>query len=67
LIILKQDKSRNHESLLALADEVCIPDRLFWVLKPNQTENRAVLHTALRARENQVVKVNGVNVIPEIY
>jgi glucose-6-phosphate isomerase len=33
----------------------------------NQTENRAVLHTALRAKESAVIKVDGENVIPEIY
>lgn len=33
----------------------------------NQTENRAVLHTALRAKENAVVNVKGENVIPEVY
>ncbi|WPR72062.1 glucose-6-phosphate isomerase [Flavobacterium sp. NG2] len=33
----------------------------------NKTENRAVLHTALRAKETEVVNVNGVNVIPEVY
>ena len=33
----------------------------------NQTENRAVLHTALRAPESAVVNVEGANVIPEIY
>ncbi|UQD57673.1 glucose-6-phosphate isomerase [Flavobacterium sp. K5-23] len=33
----------------------------------NQTENRAVLHTALRAKESSVVNVNGQNVIPEVY
>ena len=33
----------------------------------NQTENRAVLHTALRAKENDVVLVDGVNIIPEVY
>ncbi|SHM81740.1 glucose-6-phosphate isomerase [Flavobacterium xinjiangense] len=33
----------------------------------NQTENRAVLHTALRAKESAVVKVDGKNVVPEIY
>jgi len=32
----------------------------------NQTENRAVLHTALRADENAVIKVDGENVIPEV-
>ena len=33
----------------------------------NQTENRAVLHTALRAKENDIVLVDGVNIIPEVY
>ncbi|RAK23795.1 glucose-6-phosphate isomerase [Flavobacterium aquaticum] len=33
----------------------------------NQTENRAVLHTALRAKELANVLVDGVNVMPEVY
>jgi glucose-6-phosphate isomerase len=33
----------------------------------NQTENRAVLHTALRAKESAVINVEGINVVPEIY
>jgi glucose-6-phosphate isomerase len=33
----------------------------------NQTENRAVLHTALRAPESAIIKVDGENVIPEVY
>jgi glucose-6-phosphate isomerase len=33
----------------------------------NQTENRAVLHTALRAQESAVINVDGVNVMPEVY
>lgn len=33
----------------------------------NQTENRAVLHTALRAPQSAVIKVDGENVIPEVY
>ncbi|SHF79425.1 glucose-6-phosphate isomerase [Flavobacterium fluvii] len=33
----------------------------------NQTENRAVLHTALRAKETAVIKVDGENVIPEVF
>jgi glucose-6-phosphate isomerase len=33
----------------------------------NQTENRAVLHTALRAKESATVFVNGTNVMPEVY
>lgn len=33
----------------------------------NETENRAVLHMALRAPENAVVNVDGENVMPEVY
>lgn len=33
----------------------------------NQTENRAVLHTALRAPESAQVLVEGQNVMPEVY
>ena len=33
----------------------------------NQTENRSVLHTALRLPEDAVVNVDGINVVPEIY
>jgi glucose-6-phosphate isomerase len=33
----------------------------------NQTENRAVLHTALRSPQNATVLVDGKNIIPEIF
>ena len=33
----------------------------------NQTENRAVLHTALRAQESDQVFVDGLDVIPEVF
>ncbi|WP_348812290.1 glucose-6-phosphate isomerase [Flavobacterium maritimum] len=33
----------------------------------NQTEGRAVLHTALRAKESAVINVEGQNVVPEVY
>jgi glucose-6-phosphate isomerase len=33
----------------------------------NQTEGRAVLHTALRATASAVINVDGVNVMPEVY
>jgi glucose-6-phosphate isomerase len=33
----------------------------------NETEGRAVLHTALRAKKSDHVLVDGVNVIPEVY
>jgi len=33
----------------------------------NQTENRPVLHTALRAKENDEIFVDGENVMPEVF
>ena len=56
--------------LLALADEVGLKSAIadyFDGAIINQTENRAVLHTALRAKESQIIKVDGVNVVPEVY
>lgn len=56
--------------LLELADETGLKDAInayFLGGIINQTENRAVLHTALRSKADAVVKVNGQNVIPEIY
>lgn len=56
--------------LLQLADEVKLKDAIksqFSGDLINQTEGRAVLHTALRAPKNTDFKVDGVNVMPEIY
>ncbi|MES2239500.1 MAG: glucose-6-phosphate isomerase [Bacteroidota bacterium] len=56
--------------LLGLANEMGLKDGIqdyFGGGIINQTENRAVLHTALRAKESEVINVNGVNVIPEVY
>ncbi|MFA9188921.1 glucose-6-phosphate isomerase [Flavobacterium sp. FBOR7N2.3] len=56
--------------LLELANEMGLKDGIqdyFGGGIINQTENRAVLHTALRAMESAVINVNGVNVIPEVY
>ncbi|WP_372936496.1 glucose-6-phosphate isomerase [Seonamhaeicola sp.] len=56
--------------LLELADDVKLKEAIqsqFSGEKINQTEGRAVLHTALRAPESAVVKVDGENVIPEVY
>ena len=33
----------------------------------NLTENRAVLHTALRAPKGSVIMFDGVNVVPEVH
>ena len=56
--------------LLELANEVELKDAIakyFAGDSINQTENRAVLHTALRAPSNTDVQVDGENVIPEIF
>jgi glucose-6-phosphate isomerase len=55
--------------LLNLADEMQLKSAISCYFDGeaiNQTEDRAVLHTALRARDNAVVSVDGTNVIPEI-
>ena len=56
--------------LVNLANEVHLKEAIaayFDGEAINRTENRAVLHTALRSPENSVVTVDGQNVIPEIY
>jgi glucose-6-phosphate isomerase len=42
-------------------------DAMFRGEKINITENRAVLHTALRAPRGAVIEVDGVNVVPEVH
>lgn len=42
-------------------------DKMFSGEKINNTEKRAVLHTALRAPENADIRVDGNNVVPGIY
>lgn len=70
------DYSKNRISqetitlLLQLADEVKLKKAISACFDGdiiNQTENRAVLHTALRAKQEDVVSVDGVNVIPEVF
>jgi glucose-6-phosphate isomerase len=56
--------------LLQLADEVKLKEAIesqFSGEIINQTEGRAVLHSALRAPESANFKVGGVNVMPEVY
>ncbi|MFV8345642.1 glucose-6-phosphate isomerase [Flavobacterium sp. ZB4P13] len=56
--------------LLELADEVGLKSAIkdyFDGEIINQTENRAVLHTALRSKESTVINVDGDNVVSEIY
>ncbi|WP_373072238.1 glucose-6-phosphate isomerase [Zeaxanthinibacter enoshimensis] len=56
--------------LLRLADECSLKgaiEKYFEGDQINQTEGRAVLHTALRAGKSEQVMVDGENVIPEVY
>ena len=55
--------------LVQLAEECGLEEAInsyFSGAAINQTENRPVLHTALRAAKDAEVKVDGVNVIPEV-
>jgi glucose-6-phosphate isomerase len=55
--------------LMQLAREAKVEewrDKMFAGEKINMTEDRAVLHTALRNRSNTPVMVNGENVMPEV-
>jgi glucose-6-phosphate isomerase len=56
--------------LLELANEVNLRariDAMFRGEKINITENRAVLHVALRAPRDASIVVDGVNVVPEVH
>jgi glucose-6-phosphate isomerase len=56
--------------LLELAEQSGLRDRIdamFSGAKINSTEDRAVLHVALRAPEDAVIEVEGENVIPEVH
>ncbi|USD26398.1 glucose-6-phosphate isomerase [Flagellimonas marinaquae] len=58
------------ELLLQLADEVGLKDSLksyFQGELINQTEGRAVLHTALRAKKGEEIYVDGVNIVDEVF
>ncbi|MGB5317566.1 glucose-6-phosphate isomerase [Eudoraea sp.] len=56
--------------LLDLAAEVGLKDAIEKAFTGdiiNQTEERAVLHTALRGKESDTILVNGDNIMPEIF
>ena len=57
------------ELLVALADEADVPGwirRMFDGERINVTEDRAVLHTALRNRSDRAVRVDGEDVMPGV-
>jgi len=70
------DYSKNRitaETLRLLADLArargveALRDRMFSGEKINVSENRAVLHVALRAKRDQRILVDGVDVVPEVH
>jgi glucose-6-phosphate isomerase len=72
--LVDYSKNRLNKStrslLLDLASEVGLKEAIagyFGGAAINRTENRAVLHMALRARKSEVYMVDGENVIPEVY
>jgi glucose-6-phosphate isomerase len=63
-------KKETQDLLMELAQEVDLSLAIksyFGGENINKTENRAVLHTALRENENARVEVDGENVIPEVF
>ena len=72
-ILVDYSKNRITEEtlklLLDLAEEVDLGDaieKMFTGDKINETENRAVLHVALRNRENTPIYVDGEDVMPQV-
>ena len=72
-IIVDYSKNRITEdtlkSLIALAEECELGnaiENMFSGQRINETENRSVLHTALRNRDNTLIKVDGRDVMPEV-
>lgn len=58
------------EKLFKLAEAAKLKEKIekmFRGDKINSTENRSVLHVALRAPRDEVINSNGVNVVPEVW
>jgi len=73
-LYLDYSKNRINDDTLSflfqLAREVGLEERrekMFSGEKINITEDRAVLHVALRAPRGEVIKVDGVDVVPEVH
>ncbi|MEW2031262.1 glucose-6-phosphate isomerase [Streptomyces roseifaciens] len=65
--LVTDETLRLLRELAAAADVAGLRDAMFRGEKINTTEGRAVLHTALRAPESAVVKVDGENVVPAVH
>lgn len=55
------------QALAEACDVAGLRERMFRGEKINTTEDRAVLHTALRAPADAVVEVDGHNVVPDVH
>ncbi|MET8559631.1 glucose-6-phosphate isomerase [Streptomyces flaveolus] len=65
--LVTDETLRLLRELAAATDVFGLRDAMFRGEKINVTENRAVLHTALRAPRDAVVEVDGENVVPAVH
>jgi glucose-6-phosphate isomerase len=65
--LVTDETLRLLRALAAATDVFGLRDAMFRGEKINTTEDRAVLHTALRAPRDTVVEVDGENVVPAVH
>ncbi|MFC8421144.1 glucose-6-phosphate isomerase [Streptomyces sp. NPDC057236] len=65
--LVTDDTLRLLRELAVATDVFGLRDAMFGGEKINTTEDRAVLHTALRAARDAVVEVDGENVVPAVH
>jgi len=65
--LVTDETLRLLRELAEAADVAGLRDAMFRGEKINITENRAVLHTALRAPRDAVIEVDGENVVPAVH
>ncbi|WP_369211889.1 glucose-6-phosphate isomerase [Streptomyces flavofungini] len=65
--LVTDETLRLLRELAAATDVFGLRDAMFRGEKINTTEDRAVLHTVLRAPSDAVVRVDGENVVPEVH
>ncbi|MBZ6089484.1 glucose-6-phosphate isomerase [Streptomyces olivaceus] len=65
--LVTDETLRLLRELAAATDVFGLRDAMFRGERINITENRAVLHTALRAPRDAVIEVDGENVVPKVH
>ncbi|MCX4879989.1 glucose-6-phosphate isomerase [Streptomyces sp. NBC_00847] len=65
--LVTDETLRLLRELAAATDVFGLRDAMFRGAKINTTEDRAVLHTALRAPRDAVIEVDGENVVPDVH